>query len=874
LRHLWLISILLLVLGCGDSESNPTMQCRAGAAGESCTPCEAGFYCAGGETPAEACPDGTWDDDADASTACVAWSTCDDGTVSVAGSTTQDQTCDRCGEGEFSDGVSACRAWTTCEAGQLVLSEGSPSQDRRCGACIGGWFSTDSNAESCLEWTTCEAGQFIAQNGTSTTDRTCAACASGTFSDGVNSTACTAWTTCNAGQYVSALGTNIADRTCSDCGPNSYSDSINAGSCAAWTTCNAGQYIATSGTDTTDQTCAACASNTYSSASNAQACTAWTTCNAGQYIAASGTAINDRTCSTCGPSSYTTTANQNACTPWTVCAAGTHTVVGSTTTNTACTPCGVVDWDDDLNPSTECIALNDCVDNEYVSTEPTSTSDRECQPCGVNMVSTGPNATACEDACFAAFGVTCAEFEEGYIKASNTGASDHFGRSVAISGDTMVVGAVYEDSAATGINGNQNNNGEQNSGAVYVFVRSGTTWSQQAYIKASNTQEIDYFGLSVAISGDTIAVGAYGEDSAATGINGDQTNNGEQNSGAVYVFVRSGTTWSQQAYIKASNTQEIDYFGSSVAISGDTLAVGAYGEDSAATGINGDQTNNSANGSGAVYVFSRAGTIWNQQAYIKASNTQALDYFGSSVAISGHTLAVGAHREASAATGVNGDQTNNNANESGAVYVFSRTGTTWSQQAYIKASNTQAGGYFGSSVAISGDTLAVGAYGEASAATGINGDQTNNGVYYGGAVYVFSRTGTTWSQQAYIKASNTEAGDYFGISVAISGDTLAVGTYGEASAATGINGNQTNNSASSSCAVYVFTRTGTTWSQQAYIKASNTEANDQFGTVAISGDTLAVGAYGEASAATGINGDQTNNSASDSGAVYVRRIAP
>jgi len=466
-----------------------------------------------------------------------------------------------------------------------------------------------------------------------------------------------------------------------------------------------------------------------------------------------------------------------------------------------------VDWDDDLNPSTECIALNDCVDNEYVSTEPTSTSDRECQPCGVNMVSTGPNATACEDACFAAFGVTCAEFEEGYIKASNTGASDHFGRSVAISGDTMVVGAVYEDSAATGINGNQNNNGEQNSGAVYVFVRSGTTWSQQAYIKASNTQEIDYFGLSVAISGDTIAVGAYGEDSAATGING-------------------------------------------------------------------DQTNNSANGSGAVYVFSRAGTIWNQQAYIKASNTQALDYFGSSVAISGHTLAVGAHREASAATGVNGDQTNHNANESGAVYVFSRTGTTWSQQAYIKASNTQAGGYFGSSVAISGDTLAVGAYGEASAATGINGDQTNNGVYYGGAVYVFSRTGTTWSQQAYIKASNTEAGDYFGISVAISGDTLAVGTYGEASAATGINGNQTNNSASSSCAVYVFTRTGTTWSQQAYIKASNTEANDQFGTVAISGDTLAVGAYGEASAATGINGDQTNNSASDSGAVYVRRIAP
>ncbi len=189
---------------------------------------------------------------------------------------------------------------------------------------------------------------------------------------------------------------------------------------------------------------------------------------------------------------------------------------------------------------------------------------------------------------------------------------------------------------------------------------------------------------------------------------------------------------------------------------------------------------------------------------------------------------MGAHSEASAATGINGDQTSNAAAGSGAVYVFTRTGTTWSQQAYVKASNTGANDLFGCSVALSADgsTLAVGAYGEDSAATGINGDQTSNAAADSGAVYVFTRTGTTWSQQAYVKASNTGAGDYFGISVALSADgsTLAVGALHEDSAATGINGDQTSNAAASSGAVYVFTRTGTTWSQQAYVKASNTGA--------------------------------------------------
>ena len=125
---------------------------------------------------------------------------------------------------------------------------------------------------------------------------------------------------------------------------------------------------------------------------------------------------------------------------------------------------------------------------------------------------------------------------------------------MAVSGDTVVVGAHGEDSSATGVNGNQSDNSAADAGAAYVFVRSGTTWSQQAYLKASNTGAGDYFGCSVAVSGDTVVVGAYGEDSSATGVNGNQADNSATDAGAAYVFVRSGTTWSQQAYLKASNT--------------------------------------------------------------------------------------------------------------------------------------------------------------------------------------------------------------------------------------------------------------------------------------------------------------------------------
>lgn len=470
----------------------------------------------------------------------------------------------------------------------------------------------------------------------------------------------------------------------------------------------------------------------------------------------------------------------------------------------------------------------------------------------------------------------------GYFKASNTEADDNFGHSVALSADgsTLAVAAYGEDSAASGIGGDQSSNASSVAGAVYVFVRVDGTWSQQAYIKASNTGVSDYFGYSLALSadGDSLAVAAYGEDSAATGVDGDQASNAAPDSGAVYVFVRADEVWTQQAYVKASNPGAGDLFGYSIALSadGETLAVGALYEQSAATGINGNQGSNSAEYAGAAYVFVRSDSTWAQQAYIKGSNTEASDRFGCSVALSadGDTLVVGAYGEDSAAVGIGGMQSNNSIANSGALYVFVRATDTWMQQAYVKASNTGSGDDFGFSLALSadGDTLAVGAPYEASAAVGIDGLQADDSAASAGAVYMFVRINNVWSQQSYVKASNTGALDNFGMSVALSadGDVLAVGAPFEASAATGINGDQSGNSIVGAGAVYLFLRSNDAWSQRSYVKASVADTGDSLGfSVALAGDgdTLAVGAYRDSSAAIGIGGDPNDNSASNAGAV-------
>ena len=474
--------------------------------------------------------------------------------------------------------------------------------------------------------------------------------------------------------------------------------------------------------------------------------------------------------------------------------------------------------------------------------------------------------------------------QQAYLKASNNRREGRFGYSVALSadGNTLAAGALSESSGATGVNGNQADISAPWSGAVYVFTRTGVTWTQQAYLKASNAESNESFGSSVALSadGNTLAVGATGEDSGATGVGGSQADNSAESSGAVYVFTRSGGTWTQQAYVKASNTDALDYFGSPLVLSADgsTLAAGALGEASHATGINGDQGDNSFGFAGAVYVFTRSEGTWAQQAYIKASNTLANASFGGAISLSsdGNTLAAGSQGERSSATGVNGNQADTSAVNAGAAYVFTRSNGTWTQQAYLKASNADVGDYFGAPLSLSADgtLLAVGAHGEGSRATGVNGDQDDDSTVEAGAVYVFTRSNGTWMQQAYVKASNTEAEDNFGGRVALSADgtLLAVQAWGEDGAATGINGNQADNSTDFGGAVYLFARTDGAWTQQAYVKASNTGAGDQFGSalaLSADGSTLAAATYVEDSSGTGVNGNQPNDDAMESGAVYV-----
>ena len=425
--------------------------------------------------------------------------------------------------------------------------------------------------------------------------------------------------------------------------------------------------------------------------------------------------------------------------------------------------------------------------------------------------------------------------QQSYLKASNAEANDLFGASVSLSadGNTVVVGALQESSAVTGVNGVQGDNSAPFSGAAYVFVRSGELWQLQAYLKASNTGAGDNFGadLSLSADGNTLPVGATEESSAATGVNGEQNDDSERFSGAVYIFVRGGVLWQQQAYLKASNSEIAERFGNALSLStdGNTLAVGGRDEDSAATGINGDQSDGSAESSGAVYIFVRNNDLWQQQAYLKASNTESIDLFGGAVSLNadGSTLAVGATQEDSAATGINGNQNDNTASNSGAVYVFVRNDGLWQQQAYLKASNTDGGVFdifgdaFGNAVSLSadGNTLAVGASREDSGAAGINGDQSDNAAEQLGAVYVFIRNDGIWQQLAYVKSSNPEtidpssperfgrnARDSFGGAVNLSadGNTLVVGARAEESAAAGINGDQSDNSLQGAGAVYIY----------------------------------------------------------------------
>jgi hypothetical protein len=309
-------------------------------------------------------------------------------------------------------------------------------------------------------------------------------------------------------------------------------------------------------------------------------------------------------------------------------------------------------------------------------------------------------------------------------------------------------------------------------GRAYVFTKTRSGWEQIAELKASDATTGDRFGSSVAISGTTVLVGAY-----------DQA----KNAGRAYVFTKTASGFEQTAELKGSDTVVDDYFGWSVAVAGTTAVVGAVGH---------------SRYMGRAYVFTKTASGWEQSAELEGAGTVSDDGFGTSVAVSGATVVVGAEGYAKGA---------------GRAYVFTKTAAGWTQVAVLKGSDTVTGDNFGTSVAVAGTTAVVGAYGPSN---------------FAGRAYVFIDAATGWKQVAALKGADTVAGNYFGVSVAISGATVLVGAYDHANTAG---------------AAYVFTHTVSGWKQAAELTGSDTAAGDYFGnSVAVSGATSVAGSYGRA----------------------------
>lgn len=332
---------------------------------------------------------------------------------------------------------------------------------------------------------------------------------------------------------------------------------------------------------------------------------------------------------------------------------------------------------------------------------------------------------------------------------------DAFGSSVAIAGDTMVVGAeAYGEG-----------------GGAFVYVNEGGFWVRRAKLTASDGDPEDQFGSAVAISGDTIVVGAPGDDDAGN------------SSGSAYVFVRSGTSWLEAKKLIAADARARDYFGSSVDID--------RGRIVAATNF-------------SAYVFSQTGTDWSQTAQLTPSAPNTSLHSSGAVTIAGDTIAIGAPDY----DGV--------ANDAGAVFIYTKAGALdWSQQARIELSDPAENDRFGTSVSLHADTLAIG---------GSNVDGT-------GAAYAFVRDGSSWTQQAKLQPDDLNEIDLFGLSVSASGDGIVVGAPRQDGAAAVLD----------SGAAYLFQRDGTTWSLHEKLTLPNPASQDDFGdAVAIDGANVAI----------------------------------
>ena len=383
--------------------------------------------------------------------------------------------------------------------------------------------------------------------------------------------------------------------------------------------------------------------------------------------------------------------------------------------------------------------------------------------------------------------------EEALLKASNAGAGDWFGGSLAISGDIVVVGAPLEDGGFRNGSAREDDNTARNSGAAYVFVRSGNTWRQEAYLKASNLEANDEFGHAVAVSGSTVVVSAYKEDSGTA----DPGDDSAETAGAAYVFVRDDPgVWRQQAFLKADTIVENDAFGYSVAISGERIAVGVAFADSVDAS---EGTNRSRRNSGAVAIFHRdQGNRWSREAWLEPDEPGAEDAFGWSVALDGDTLVAGAPL---------GDGPENRLTSSGSACVFARQGGTWSQQARLRRNEARADDQFGSAVAVHEGTVVVGAYGVDQLPSQAEKDAAEaRAALQSGAVFTFRQDGGAWRQVQQLTATWADSEDKLGFAVGVSERLIAAGAFTGDSASRSINGDISDNGARDSGVVLIFDR--------------------------------------------------------------------
>ncbi len=361
-------------------------------------------------------------------------------------------------------------------------------------------------------------------------------------------------------------------------------------------------------------------------------------------------------------------------------------------------------------------------------------------------------------------------------------ADDKFGSSVAISGNTAAVGARLDDTDTFA-----------DIGSVSTYVRSGSTWTWQAKLTPGDGSNFHEFGHDIALSGNTLVAGSHYFSSPSQSTK----------RGAAYIYVSGGSTWTLQGRVQPADVDGGDEFGTSVAISGESLLAGAPFDDTIA-----------GNSAGTAGVFVRNSGVWTQQAQLSAGNGAAEHRFGLSVSLSGTTALVGAP-SADAPTAVN----------AGAVYVFVRNGSAWTQQARLTAADAEEDAKFGSSIALTADTAIIGSPLK-------DGSIPNSFQPDVGAVYVYVRNGSVWTQQAKLTASDNQTGDEFGNAVAINGDTILVGAWREGSAISNKEGS-----------AYVFTRSGAAWVQQAKLVAPDAALNDSLGSaVALSSDTALVSA--------------------------------